>query len=159
MNFIIRDATPNDMYQVLDLIKELASYEREPEAVIISAEDLQRDGFGAHPLFHCFVAEIEGNIGGIALLYERYSTWKGKTVHLEDLIVRESMRGNGIGNALFKEVIKYGHSLGVKRVEWNVLDWNEPAINFYESKGAEVLRDWDVVHLNEEEIENFISNL
>ncbi|UOB16170.1 GNAT family N-acetyltransferase [Abyssalbus ytuae] len=159
MNFIIRKAIKDDMGRVLELIKQLAVFEREPQAVIITAEDLENDGFGENPLFQCFVAEANSQIVGIALFYPRYSTWKGKTIHLEDLIVDETMRGKGIGNALFEEVIKYGHSLGVKRIEWNVLDWNEPAINFYESKGAIVLRDWDVAQLNENGIKNFIANL
>ena len=159
MSFIIRDAILDDMPKVIELIKELALFEKEPQAVIVTVDDLCKDGFGKNPLFHCFVADIDGIIAGIALVYPRYSTWKGKTIHLEDLIVKEEMRGNGIGNALFEEVIKYGHGLGVKRIEWNVLDWNEPAIKFYENKGAIVLRDWDVAQMDEKGIENFILSL
>lgn len=159
MNFIVRSANIDDMPHVFELVKELAAFENEADAVIITVDDLKRDGFGEKPLFHCFVADVEGEILGIALVYERYSTWKGRTIHLEDLIVSEKVRGKGIGNALFEEVIKYGHNLGVKRIEWAVLDWNEPAIKFYESKGAVVLRDWDVAQLNEKGIKDFISNL
>ena len=155
----IRNARKEDMTQVLQLIKELAVFEREPDAVEISVEELQRDGFGPQPAFHCFVAEIDEKIAGMALVYPRYSTWKGKAIHLEDLIVSENMRGGGIGSELFTAVIKYSYKKGVKRIEWNVLDWNEPAITFYEKNGATVLREWDVVQLNEQGIKNYIANL
>lgn len=158
MEYIIRDARPEDMGQVLELIQELAVFEKEPDAVEINREDLLRDGFGEQPLFHCFVAEVEGNLAGMALVYPRYSTWKGKTIHLEDLIVRESMRGTGVGSALFSRVIAYGEEQGVKRIEWAVLDWNEGAIRFYERNGAQVLRDWDTVQLDEEGIKKYLSN-
>ncbi|NMH89110.1 GNAT family N-acetyltransferase [Flavivirga algicola] len=159
MNYSIRKAIKSDMPQVLDLIKELASFEKEPHAVEVTIEDLQADGFGPHPMFQCFVAEVNHAIEGIALVYNRYSTWKGKSLHLEDLIVSESMRGSGLGTALLDEVIKYGHDLGVKRINWEVLDWNEPAIAFYEKKGAQVKRDWDVVHLSEQGIKDYIAKL
>lgn len=159
MKFLIREARKEDMPQVLRLIKELAVFEKEENAVEVTVADLERDGFGATVLFHCFVAEIATEIKGMALVYPRYSTWKGPIIHLEDLIVTESMRGTGMGTALLSEVIKYGDHLGVRRINWEVLDWNEPAINFYESKGANVMRDWDVVHLNEEGIKNYIANL
>lgn len=158
-NITIRVAQKEDMGQVLQLIKALAAFEKEPHEVEVSVEELQQDGFGEYPAFHCFVAEVEGKIEGMALVYPRYSTWKGRTVHLEDLIVSENMRGTGIGSALFSEVIQYGHKKGVKRIEWNVLDWNEPAIVFYEKNGAKILRDWDVVQLDEQGIKNYISNL
>ncbi|TBN01875.1 GNAT family N-acetyltransferase [Hyunsoonleella flava] len=159
MELIIRDSKREDMPHVLKLIKELAIYEKEPDAVEVTVEDLQNDGFGEHPQFHCFVAEINSQIEGIALVYNRYSTWKGRAIHLEDLIVSEKMRGYGIGSKLLDEVVKYSHSLGVKRINWEVLDWNEPAIKFYEKNGANVMRDWDVVQMNEEGIKNYISNL
>jgi GNAT superfamily N-acetyltransferase len=159
MKFEIRNATKNDMPQVLLLINELAIFEKEPEAVEVTVEDLQNDGFGEHPAFHCFVAEVNSKIEGIALIYNRYSTWKGKILHLEDLIVSKSMRGTGLGTALLDEVIKYGYHLGVKRINWEVIDWNEPAIAFYEKKGANVMRDWDVVQLSEQGIKNYISKL
>ena len=157
MEYTIRDARPEDMGQVLELIQELATFEKEPDAVEISTEDLIRDGFGEQPLFHCFVAEVRGHLAGMALVYPRYSTWKGKTIHLEDLIVREPLRGTGLGSALFSRVIAYGYEQGVKRIEWAVLDWNEGAIRFYERNGANVLRDWDTVQLDEEGIKNYLS--
>ena len=104
-------------------------------------------------------AESSKQIEGMALVFERYSTWKGKAIHLEDLIVNQKMRSNGIGTALLDKVIKYGAQLGVKRISWEVLDWNLPAINFYNKKGANVMEDWKVVHLNEEGINNYISKL
>ena len=159
MNYKIRNATKNDMVDVLDLIKELAHFEKEETAVEVTVEDLQRDGFGDNPAFHCFVAEANNKIEGLALVYNRYSTWKGKIIHLEDLIVSEKMRGSGLGTALLDEVVKYGHNLSVKRINWEVIDWNEPAITFYEKKGAKVLRDWDVVQLSEEGIKNYIAKL
>lgn len=154
---IIRKATKNDMSSVLELIQELAIFEKEPYAVVVTVDDLIRDGFSENPLFQCFVAEEENNIIGMALFYYRYSTWKGKTIHLEDLIVKESKRGTGAGFALYKEIIKQGKAENVRRIEWNVLDWNTPAIDFYEKSGAKVLGDWRVVHMDEIGINNFIS--
>jgi GNAT superfamily N-acetyltransferase len=159
MGFTIRKAKKEDMSAVFQLIKDLAIFEKEPDAVDITIDDLERDGFGDIPQFECFVGEIDHNIEGIALFYNRYSTWKGRALHLEDLIVREDKRGLGLGTALLDAVVKYGHQLGVKRINWEVLDWNEPAIAFYEKKGAKVMRDWDVVQLSEEGIKKYISNL
>jgi len=159
MTFNIRHANKSDMPHVLKLIKELAVFEKEPDAVEVTVSDLENDGFGNNPAFHCFVAEVNNNIEGMALIYYRYSTWKGKTLHLEDLIVSESMRGSGIGSALLDEVVKYGARLRVRRITWEVLDWNEPAIVFYEKNGANVMRDWNVVHLDEQGIKNYISKL
>ena len=159
MNFTIRNATKNDMPAVLDLIKELAIFEEEPDAVEVTTESLVSDGFGNQPAFKCFVAEVDDKVVGAAVVYNRFSTWKGKILHLEDLIVNQKMRGNGIGSALLDEVVKHGHSLGVKRINWEVISWNEGAIKLYERKGAKVLRDWNVVHLDENGIKNYIANL
>lgn len=154
---IIRKASQNDMPSVLELIQELATFEKEPDAVVVTVDDLIRDGFSENPLFHCFVAEVDNEIIGMALYYYRFSTWKGKTIHLEDLIVKESKRGRGAGFALYKEIIKKGKAENVRRIEWNVLDWNTPAIDFYEKSGAKVLGDWRVVHMDENRIKIFIS--
>ncbi|WDO13526.1 GNAT family N-acetyltransferase [Flavobacterium sp. WW92] len=155
---IIRKGTENDMPAVLGLIKELAVFEKEPNAVVVTIEDLVRDGFGTQPLFHTFVAELDSQIIGMALFYYRFSTWKGKTIHLEDLIVTEKMRGTGAGMALYSEIIKEGEKENVRRIEWNVLDWNTPAIKFYEKSGAKVLSDWRVVHMDEQGINDFLKN-
>jgi len=154
---IIRKGTPKDMVAVLTLIKELAVFEKEPEAVVVTVDDLIRDGFSENPLFHTFVAEENGVIIGTALYYYRFSTWKGKTIHLEDLIVNKKYRGTGAGLALYTEIIQQGKKDNVKRIEWNVLDWNELAIQFYQKSGAKVLDDWRVVHMDEIGITNFTS--
>lgn len=155
----IREGKKEDMAAVLELIKELATFEKEPYAVVVTVEDLERDGFGENPLFYTFIAIIEEQIVGVALYYYRYSTWKGRTIHLEDLIVKEKRRGAGVGYALYKEVIAQGKKDGVRRIEWNVLDWNTPAIDFYKKTGAIVLDDWRVAQMNEIGIDNFLRNL
>jgi len=156
---IIRKGKQEDMANVLELIKELAIYEKEPDAVVIKESDLIRDGFSDNPLFYTFVAEVNHKIVGVALYYYRYSTWKGKTIHLEDLIVREEMRGTGIGFELYSEIIKQGKKDNVRRIEWNVLDWNTPAIKFYEKSGARILDDWRVVQMDEMGINEFLDKL
>lgn len=155
---IIRKGTSTDMPSVLELIKELAIFEKEPNAVVISVEDLIRDGFAENPLFHTFVAEVNQEIIGIALYYYRYSTWKGKTIHLEDLIVKEDKRGTGAGFALYSEIISQGKRDNVRRIEWNVLDWNTSAIEFYKKSGAKILDDWRVVQMDENGINEFLKN-
>lgn len=157
MSFTIRDGKKEDLPSVLKLIKELAHFEKEADAVEVTLEDLEKDGFGKNPLFQFFVAEINNEIVGMALFYPRYSTWKGPTIHLEDLIVTESKRRLKIGSALYKKVIEYGFNKGIKRIEWAVLDWNEPAIAFYESTGATVLRDWDTAQFHWEEMKNYLN--
>ena len=159
MNYIIRDAVPQDMAQVLERIIELAVFEKEPDAVEVTEQDLIREGFGDQPLFHCFVAEQDNKIVGIALVYYRFSTWKGRTIHLEDLIVQQDKRGTGIGMALYQRVMQHAEEKGVKRVEWNVLDWNTHAVEFYERSGAKVLEDWRVVHMDEKGLHSFVATL
>ncbi|MBU2938276.1 GNAT family N-acetyltransferase [Lacinutrix sp. C3R15] len=159
MDFIIREATIQDAKQILDLIVELAVFEKEPNAVEVTVEDLEKDGFGTNPVFKCFVAEYHDEIAGIALVYNRYSTWKGKIIHLEDLIVSNKYRGKGLGTLLLNQVVIYANTLGARRINWEVIDWNEPAIKFYEKKGAKVLRDWDVVQLDAEGIQNYLQNI
>lgn len=160
---VIRKGMQADMPAVLQFIKELAAFEKEPDAVVLTVDDLLRDGFSSHPLFHTFVAETESaegqpEITGIALYYYRYSTWKGKTIHLEDLIVREEKRGHGIGLALYTAVIEQGKKEGVRRIEWAVLDWNTNAISFYEKSGAKVLADWRLVQMDENGIDAFLKS-
>ncbi|PKB16316.1 GNAT family N-acetyltransferase [Flavobacterium sp. 5] len=154
----IRKGQKEDMSGVLTLIQELATFEKEPDAVLITVEDLVNDGFGEKPLFDVFVAEVANEIVGIALYYYRYSTWKGKTIHLEDLVIKESMRGTGLGYALYSEIIKQGQKDKVRRIEWNVLDWNTPAIEFYEKSGAKILDEWRVVQMDEAAVNYFVEN-
>ena len=159
MNFIIREAKEIDLKQILSLIIELAIFEKEPDAAEVTVKDLKASGFGKSPDFLCFVAEINAKIVGIALTYTRFSTWKGRVLHLEDLIVSKNMRCKGIGSALLDKVVLHAADLAVKRVCWEVLDWNYNAIDFYIAKGADVKRDWDVVHLDERGIKNYLSKL
>ena len=154
----IRKGEKKDMKAVLELIQELATFEKEPNAVVVKVTDLERDGFGDYPLFYTFVAEVESEIVGMALYYYRYSTWKGKTIHLEDLIVKEKMRGSGLGFALYSKIIEQGKIDNVRRIEWAVLDWNTPAINFYIKSGAKVLEDWRVAQMDENGINEFLNH-
>lgn len=158
MSIEIRPARKEDMAEVLGLIRELAIYEKEPDAVEVDREQLETDGFGPVPKFHCFVAARGSQILGMALVYPRYSTWKGPALHLEDLIVTEDARGIGLGTALLTEVIRYAKHIGARRVSWEVLDWNQPAIDFYKSRGARILRDWDVVQLDQEGINQYLED-
>jgi GNAT superfamily N-acetyltransferase len=156
---IIRKGEKSDMKAVLELIQELAIFENEPNAVAISVTDLERDGFGSNPLFHTFLAEKDNQIVGMALYYYRYSTWKGKTIHLEDLIVKENQRGSGIGFALYSKIIEQGKIDNVRRIEWAVLDWNIPAIEFYKKSGAKIFDDWRIAQMDEQGISSFLRNL
>jgi GNAT superfamily N-acetyltransferase len=158
MSFIVRDGQEKDVQEVLDLITELAVFEKEPDAVEITVDDLLRDGFSENPKFKFFVAEENDKIIGLALIYERYSTWKGRTIHLEDLIVTKSKRQLGVGKSLYTKFLKHAYSLGVKRVGWEVIDWNTNAINFYKSTGATILEDWSVVQMDTESLEKYIKN-
>jgi GNAT superfamily N-acetyltransferase len=156
MHVVVRNALKADMAAVLNLIRELAVFENAPNAVVIGKEELEQAGFGAIPQFKCFVAEVDKEIVGMALVYFRFSTWKGRTVHLEDLIVTESMRRKGIGKALYDAVLKFGQDQGVKRVQWEVLDWNTPAVEFYQRSGATILKDWWLVHMQEADLKKYI---
>jgi GNAT superfamily N-acetyltransferase len=156
---IIRKGELKDMAAVLELIQELAVFEKEPNAVVVTVDDLQRDGFGATPLFYTFIAEVNQQIVGVALYYYRYSTWKGRTIHLEDLIVKEALRGKGIGFELYAEIIAQGKRDGVRRIEWAVLNWNTPAIDFYTKSGAKVYEDWRVAQMDENGIQEFLRSL
>ena len=155
MDITIRKAKKEDMSRVHELIMELAVYEKLPQEVELNQNDLVNDAFGENPLFHCFVAEVNSKVEGMAIIYNRYSTWKGKTVHLEDLIVTKNMRNKGIGALLLDKVILFGKQMNVKRISWEVIDWNKKAIKFYERKGAKLISDWNIIHLNNEAIKNY----
>lgn len=139
----IRKATPDDIPLILELIRELAHYERAPQEAVATAEDLRRDGFSAEPRFYVEIAEWEGEPAGFALWFFNYSTWQGKPgIYLEDLFVRPPFRQRGIGKALLAYLAKVAVEKDCGRYQWQVLDWNTPAIDFYQSLGARVLQEW-----------------
>ncbi len=159
VNTIIRKANSNDVKDILSLLIELAEYEKEPDAVKLSEQELRRDGFGENPKYQCIMAEINKTIVGLAFYTPRYSTWVGETLHLEDLIVTKKMRGKGIGTILYKSFLKEAKKRDVNRVEWSVLDWNKPAINFYKKTGAiiDALDQWKIVRMDKQIIDDYLS--
>lgn len=147
----IRPATPADVPQILAFIRDLALYERAPKEVTATEEGLMRDGFGANPFYSCLMAEEDGAPAGFALFFFNYSTWKGRPgVYLEDLFVEPRFRGMGIGKALLKRVAAFAVERGCERLQWEVLDWNTPAIDFYRAMGAEFLDEWRNVRMSGE---------
>lgn len=142
MKYIIRKGEEKDTEAVLALIKELAVYEKAPEEVEMTTEILRKDGFGSNPVYGLEVAETEGRVIGMALYYTRYSTWKGRKLYLEDLIVSDEYRGQGIGKALFERCLALTKEGGYYSLVWQVLDWNEPAINFYKKYQASFASEW-----------------
>jgi len=157
MNVEIRLAEIKDSEEILNLIKELAEFENELEKVELNLSDIKKHGFGKNSVFKCFVAEYMNSIVGIALFYPRYSTWKGPTFHLEDLIVTKTMKGKGIGTKLLYAFVNYAKNAGVKRVEWEVLDWNKKAIDFYNKNGAVIFNDWKIVKMSDKSMINFLA--
>lgn len=142
MKTTIRKATAADCPQMLELIKELAAYENAPDEVTVSMEEFMGAGFGDQPVWEAFVAETANRIVGLSLFYIRYSTWKGRRLYLEDIIVTEEMRGQGIGKSLFEATWKLCQDRQYNGMVWQVLDWNEPAINFYRKYGATFDTTW-----------------
>lgn len=159
MSYSIRKAELKDAESIYNLIHELAVFEKEPEAVEVTVDDIQLDGFGDQPKFEAFVAELNNKVVGMALFYYRYSTWKGKTIHLEDLIVKETARGKGIGKSLYNEVLKYAYQQQLKRVEWAVLDWNTTAVDFYKNSGAVVFDDWRIAQMDEQQLKKYVDSI
>ncbi len=157
MSINLRDGRKEDLPQALQLIKELAEFERAPEEVDVTLEELERDSFGEKPIFKFFVAEDteQNKIVGLALYFYSYSTWKGKCIYLEDLIVTEAYRGQGIGKQLLERVIQKAKEEDARRVVWQVLDWNTPAIEFYKSIGASVLSEWLTCRLVKDQIQKY----
>ena len=150
----LRDALPADAPLILAYIRELAEYERAPEKAVASEADILKHGFGENPLIHMVLAEWEGRPAGFALWFLNFSTWEGKPgLYLEDLFVRPEFRGHGIGKALLKRLARIAVDRGCCRYQWQVLDWNTPAIEFYEAKGAQVLREWLTCRVEGEALE------
>lgn len=142
MGLIIRKGEERDLPEVLALIKELAVYEKYPDHVENTVEQLREDGFGENPSYGLEVAEKNGKVVGMALYYTRYSTWKGRKLYLEDLVVTETERGNGAGKELFERCLEITKDGGYHSMVWQVLDWNEPAINFYKKYKTEFDGEW-----------------
>jgi GNAT superfamily N-acetyltransferase len=142
MQINIRRAERSDCKRLLELIHELAVYEKAPEEVTVTLEHFEESGFGSNPVWWAFVAEINGKVEGFALYYIRYSTWKGQCLYLEDFLVTEQLRGNGAGKLLFDRVIQEAKEKGFKRMVWQVLEWNEPAIHFYKKYDANLDPEW-----------------
>ena len=139
----LRPATPKDTPQILQFIRELAEYERDPKAAVATEEDILRYAFSEHPLIHVVLAEWEDKPAGFALYFFNFSTWQGKPgLYLEDLFVKPCFRGFGIGKALLKHLARIAVERGCSRYVWQVLDWNEPSIRFYEAMGARQMKNW-----------------
>lgn len=138
----IRKATQEDCARMMDLVRELAVFEKAPDEVTVTLDHFIETGFGPHPVWWAWVAEAEGKLVGLALYYIRYSTWKGTRMYLEDIIVTESWRGKGIGKMLFDQLIEDAKEKQFSGMVWQVLEWNEPAINFYKKYGAKFDAEW-----------------
>jgi Sortase and related acyltransferases len=148
MNIIIRRAVEADCPRLMELIKELAEYEKAPQEVTVTMDHFVNSGFGPHPVWWAFVAEVDGQVEGFAIYYIRYSTWKGQRMYLEDLVVTERMRGKKLGKLLFDRLIEEAKEKQFKGLVWQVLDWNEPAINFYKKYDANFDPEWINCSLN-----------
>ncbi|MFL5742424.1 MAG: GNAT family N-acetyltransferase [Flavisolibacter sp.] len=142
MNISIRKAVREDCPRILELVKELAEYERAPKEVTVTLEHFEKSGFSSRPVWWAFVAEVNGRIEGFALFYIRFSTWKGQRMYLEDFVVTEKMRGKGLGKLLFDQLIQEAKRRKLQGIQWQVLEWNEPAINFYKKYNASFDPDW-----------------
>lgn len=159
MNIIIREAIKSDCLRLLELIQELAVYEKAPEEVTVSLKEFEDAGFSERPVWKAFVAEVDGIIQGFGLYYVRYSTWKGCRMYLEDLLVTEEMRGKGIGKLIFDRLIQEALEKGFRGMTWQVLDWNEPAINFYKKYSSDFDAGWINVSLSEDKLKALIKNI
>jgi GNAT superfamily N-acetyltransferase len=157
-DIVIRPGIRRDVPQVLELVRELAEFERAPDEVTNTVTMMEEDGFGDHPVYGMFVAEQGEKIVGISLYYYRYSTWKGKRLYLEDIVVTLSERGKGIGKRLFDRTLEKALHEKCTGITWQVLDWNEPAISFYRKYGAKFDASWVNCNLESEEIRSVLDN-
>ena len=148
MTTTIRPATRADVPRILAFIRALAAFERMPEAVTATEESLEREGFGPNPYYFCLIAEHDGRAAGYALYFYKYSTWVGPGIFLEDIFVEPELRGLGIGKLLLQRVAAIATEKGCARLEWAVLDWNTPAIEFYKAMGGEFLDEWRNVRVS-----------
>lgn len=156
---MIREANRNDVSAIHQLIVELAIYEKEPDAVIATVADIEENLFGNNPVAFCHVAEIDGQIVGIAIWFLNYSTWLGKAgLYLEDLFVKPEFRGKGLGLELMKTLARLCVERNYERFQWWVLDWNEPSIDFYKSIGAEAMDEWTVYRLSGNALKSFAAS-
>jgi GNAT superfamily N-acetyltransferase len=155
MTINLRVAKKEDCPRMMELIHELALFERAPEEVTVTLAEFEEAGFGSKPVWKAFVAEADSEIIGIALYYIRYSTWKGQRLYLEDLVVTENWRGKGAGKLLFNRIVQEAHELGFNGMTWQVLDWNEPAIKFYNVYEAGIEAGWLNASLSKEQLVNF----
>jgi GNAT superfamily N-acetyltransferase len=155
MNIKIRIAKKEDCPRLLELVNELALFERAPEEVTVTLQEFEDAGFGEKPVWKAFVAEVDGSIVAFAVYYIRYSTWKGCRMYLEDLIVTEAMRGKGVGKLLFDRLIVEAKEMGFNGMAWQVLDWNEPAIKFYKKYEAGIEAGWLNGSLSKEQLLSF----
>ncbi|MGB4775614.1 MAG: GNAT family N-acetyltransferase [Daejeonella sp.] len=152
MNTIIRIARKEDCPRLMELVYELAVYEKAPEEVTVTLEEFEDAGFGENPVWKAFVAEVDGIVEGLGLYYVRYSTWKGLRLYLEDLLVTEKMRGKGVGKLLMDRLIEETRKKGYNGMTWQVLEWNEPAINFYNKYQAYIEAGWLTASLSKAQI-------
>lgn len=155
MAITLREGKKEDLPEVLELIRELALYERAPEQVTITLQQLEEDGYGENPMYWVILAEEDGRVMGMSFYYIRYSTWKGKCLYLEDIIVKEADRGKGAGRLLFEATIKAAKEIDAKLMVWQVLDWNTPSIEFYEKYEAELDSEWINGKLSYDQIQSF----
>jgi GNAT superfamily N-acetyltransferase len=155
VNATIRPGTKEDLPQILTLVQELAAFEKAPEEVTNSVDRMANEGFGDRPFFHAFVAELEGKIVGMAVYFFSYSTWKGKSLYLDDIVIADGFRRHGIGNALFSAVARVARDQQCGKMHWQVLDWNEPAIQYYKKVGAKFDSEWINCSLNAHQLNDF----
>ncbi|WP_407430760.1 GNAT family N-acetyltransferase [Arcticibacter sp.] len=152
MKIEIRPARKDDCGQLLEMVKGLALYEKAPQEVTVTSDEFTESGFGKNPIWTAFVAEVEGRLEGFALYYVRFSTWKGCRMYLEDFYVNESLRGQGVGTMLFERILQEARDKKFNGVSWQVLNWNEPAINFYKKYNARFEGEWINVSLSSDQL-------